>query len=154
MQLSVLPDFALQQGAADLKALRGKTRSPAQQRKQLKAAAKEFEAMMLDIMIKTMRQNVPASPLFGKSNAEQIYTDMLDSQYARSMADNSSMGMARMLVSQLGPDLPGDGKLHKGAGPHPLKPGVASDLQALPKGPQAARAQRTVPAGYAQLFKP
>jgi Rod binding domain-containing protein len=124
MQLSVLPDFALEHGEASLDALRRKARDPAEQRERLKKAAKEFEGIMLEMMFKEMRKTVPESPLFGKSNARDIYTDMLDSQYVRLVTDHGGLGLAKLLVRQLGPDLPGGGKAAQAHGAHGAHPGA------------------------------
>jgi Rod binding domain-containing protein len=48
-----------------------------------------------------MRANVPESPIFGRSTGQEIFSDMLDSQYARMMVDRGGVGLARLMVSQL-----------------------------------------------------
>jgi peptidoglycan hydrolase FlgJ len=102
MQLSVMPDFALQRGQSHLDDLRNKRKDPAAELARLQAAAKEFEAIMMEFMVKSMRANVPESPLFGHDNGREIFNEMLDTQYAHLLADRGGLGLAKMLVGQLG----------------------------------------------------
>jgi peptidoglycan hydrolase FlgJ len=101
MQLNVLPDVSLQRGQAQLQTLAGKARDKAVERERLKAAAKEFEGLMLEMMVKEMRKNVPDSPIFGRDSGRAIFNEMLDSQYVRLMVDRGGLGLADMLVRQL-----------------------------------------------------
>lgn len=65
----------------------------------LKAAAKQFEALLMGMMLKSMRQ---ASPQDGAFDNEQsrMYTSMLDQQLSQSLA-NKGMGLADVLTRQL-----------------------------------------------------
>lgn len=99
MQLSVLPDFALSGGESRLKQVRGAARDNPER---LRAAAEEFEAIMLDLMVKEMRKNVPESPIFGQDTGREIFNEMLDNQYVRLMTERGGIGLADMLVRQLG----------------------------------------------------
>jgi flagellar protein FlgJ len=101
MQLNVLPDFSLQRGGSQLEAMRQRRQDPAAERARLEGAAKEFEGIMMELMVKSMRANVPESPIFGRSTGREIFSDMLDSQYARMMVDRGGVGLARLMVSQL-----------------------------------------------------
>ncbi|NWG86420.1 MAG: flagellar assembly peptidoglycan hydrolase FlgJ [Hydrogenophilaceae bacterium] len=69
----------------------------------LRAAAKEFESMMVGIMLKTMREtqfiDKDADP-FG-SQTVQIYREMLDQQWARKISEGKGLGFADMLFKQL-----------------------------------------------------
>ena len=56
---------------------------------------------MVEFMVKSMRANVPESPLFPHNNGEQIFKEMLDTQYAKLIVDNGGLGLARMMVQQL-----------------------------------------------------
>ena len=98
MPLSVLPDLALGNGEGRLKNLRGAERDNPQR---LRAAAEEFEAVMLNLMVKEMRKNVPDSPIFGKDTGREIFNEMLDDQYVRLMTQRGGIGLADMLVRQL-----------------------------------------------------
>lgn len=70
----------------------------------LKAAAQQFEAMFMQMVMKSMRD---AAPQDGLMNSEQsrFYTSMLDQQLALNMASGKGMGFARMIEQQLGRNL-------------------------------------------------
>ncbi len=75
-----------------------------QQDKELKEACKGFEAMFLNMMYKQMRATVPEDTLFGESNAQKIFRDMI--------ADGGGLGLADMLYKQLSPQV--NGRIDKG----------------------------------------
>ncbi len=84
--------------------------------KALDEAAKQFEAIFVQMMLKSMRkaQDVMAdkdSPF----NSEQVkfYRDMHDTQIASDLASNGSIGLADIIVRQLGKT--GDGYMPAGA---------------------------------------
>jgi flagellar protein FlgJ len=84
--------------------------------KALDEAAKQFEAIFVKMMLKSMRkaQDVMAdkdSPF----NSEQVkfYRDMHDTQIASDLASNGSIGLADIIVRQLGKT--GDGYMPAGA---------------------------------------
>lgn len=97
MDLSILPDVALGQGESRLKNLKPGSRDNPER---LRAAAQEFEAIMLNIMVKEMRKNVPESPIFGENRAREIFNEMLDNQYVKLMTQHGGIGLADMLVKQ------------------------------------------------------
>ena len=101
MQISVLPDLALGRGEARLQALRGGAGETDAEKARLRAAAEEFEGIMLELMVKEMRKNVPESPIFGRDNGREIFNEMLDSQYVRLMVDRGGIGLSNLLVRQL-----------------------------------------------------
>jgi Rod binding domain-containing protein len=101
MELSVLPNSELERGESRLQALRGHRKNPAQEKERLQSAAKEFEQIMMEFMVASMRKNVPESPLFPHNNGLEIFNEMLDSQYARLMVDRGGFGLANLMVRQL-----------------------------------------------------
>lgn len=68
----------------------------------LREVAGQFEALFLQSMLKSMRDASIGDPLFGDSNARDMYEDMLDQQLAVEMASGKGIGLAEMLVRQLG----------------------------------------------------
>lgn len=68
----------------------------------LKEVANRFEALFLQNMLKSMRDASPGDPLFGDSNQHEMYQEMLDQQLAADMAGRGGIGLAEMLVRQLG----------------------------------------------------
>ena len=67
----------------------------------LKAAAQQFESVFMNMMLKSMRD---ATPQDGATDSEQtkMFTGMLDQQLAQNMSSGRGMGLADMLVKQLG----------------------------------------------------
>ena len=70
----------------------------------LRDVAGQFEALFLQSMLKSMRDASIGDPLFGDSNAHDLYEDMLDQQLAMEMSSGKGIGLAEMLVRQLGGD--------------------------------------------------
>ena len=54
------------------------------------------------MMMKTMRETAPPVSITGQpSNAEQMFTEMLDQQRADAMAQSGSLGIAKLMEQQL-----------------------------------------------------
>ncbi|MCX6117387.1 MAG: rod-binding protein [Proteobacteria bacterium] len=67
----------------------------------IKKLSSDFESMFVEQMLKGMRSSVQKSGLIDGGNAEEIYTSMLDAEYAKSMANQKAMGLADMVERQL-----------------------------------------------------
>ncbi len=69
----------------------------------LRAAARQFEALFLQMMLKSMRKAGRGfeSGLFNNDQT-RFYQGLADQQLALSMARDSNLGLARLLVEQLG----------------------------------------------------
>ncbi len=80
--------------------------SKAPTKETLKAAAQQFEALFLNMMLKSMRD---ATPQDGMMDSEQtrLYTGMLDQQLSLKLA-NRGIGLADLMVKQLGQTLPAE----------------------------------------------
>jgi len=61
----------------------------------------EFEALLVEQMLKEMRNNIPDSPLFGPSRAREIFNEMLDGEYARAMENRGGLGLARFMIERM-----------------------------------------------------
>lgn len=70
----------------------------------LREVAGQFEALFVQTMLKNMRDTSLAEPIFGQSDQHEMYQDMLDKQYALEMSGGQGIGLADMLVRQLGGD--------------------------------------------------
>ncbi|MDH4047929.1 MAG: glucosaminidase domain-containing protein [Gammaproteobacteria bacterium] len=68
----------------------------------LREVAGQFEALFLQTLLKNMRNAELAEPLFGESDQHGMYQDMMDQQLSVEMASGRGMGLADMLVRQLG----------------------------------------------------
>ncbi|NIE75433.1 flagellar assembly peptidoglycan hydrolase FlgJ [Pantoea sp. Ap-967] len=73
----------------------------------LKEAARQFEALFLQTMLKSMREAIPKSQLSSDSQTE-LYTEMLDQQWAQTLAGRG-MGLADQLTRSLTGHVPGSG---------------------------------------------
>ena len=73
--------------------------------KELKEACKGFEAMFLQMMYREMRKTVPESPMFGKSNAMDIFEDMRDTELMKKTAESGGIGLADLMYRQLAPSV-------------------------------------------------
>ncbi|WP_293780276.1 flagellar assembly peptidoglycan hydrolase FlgJ [uncultured Oxalicibacterium sp.] len=65
----------------------------------LKAAAQQFEALFVNMMLKSMRDATPQEGLFD-SQQTKMYTSMLDQQLGQTMASRG-IGLADVLIRQL-----------------------------------------------------
>ena len=73
----------------------------ARTRVQLRKSAEDFEAIFLEIVLKSMRESVQKSGLVDGGNAEDIYRSMLDSEYAKTLAAQRNTGLSASIESQL-----------------------------------------------------
>ena len=81
--------------------LRGVENSSVQSRERLEAAAKEFEAMMIQQLLKTARQ---ASCLYESEDemtGGEGYLELAEQQLARVLAEKGTFGFARLLLKDL-----------------------------------------------------
>jgi len=65
----------------------------------LKAAAKQFEGLFINMMLKSMRDAVPKSGM-NEGPAQKTYTSMLDQQLSQNIAQRG-IGIADMMIKQL-----------------------------------------------------
>lgn len=68
----------------------------------LREVAGQFEALFIQTLMKNMRNAELAEPLFGDSEQHDMYQDMMDQQLSVEMASGRGIGLADMLVRQLG----------------------------------------------------
>lgn len=66
----------------------------------IKAAAQEFEAMFLQMMMKAMRETTSQDTLMD-SDASRFFTGMLDEQMAKDLSKTGRIGLAELLEAQL-----------------------------------------------------
>ena len=73
-----------------------------ERRQQIRMAAETFESYFLQIMFREMRRTTfDERGLFPRSNAERIFTDMLDEEIAKSAASGRGIGLADMIYQQM-----------------------------------------------------
>ena len=74
-------------------------------KEELEKAARGFEAFFINMMLKSMRETVEKSDLLEKSQGEEMFTSMFDSEAAKRIAERSNLGIARMVVEAATPAL-------------------------------------------------
>lgn len=67
----------------------------------LKQAAQQFEGMLLQMMLKSMRDAAPQDGLMD-SDQTRFYTSILDQQLAQNLSANDKLGFAKLIEQQLG----------------------------------------------------
>lgn len=64
--------------------------------------AGDFEALMLNMMVRSMRSSVGESGLVKKGNGQKVYQSMLDSQYSKVMSQKEGgLGISKMILDFL-----------------------------------------------------
>ena len=67
----------------------------------LKAAAQQFESLMLQMMLKSMREATSQDGMMD-SDQTRFYTSILDQQLAQTLASKGTLGFAKLVEQQLG----------------------------------------------------
>lgn len=67
----------------------------------LKETSQEFETMFVMEMYKAMRKAVPEGGLFEKSNATEMFQEMLDLEIARESTKSQGLGIADAMYKQM-----------------------------------------------------
>ncbi len=120
-----------------LAALRNQAKS--QSPEALKAVAQQFEALFLDMMMKSMREANLGSGLFD-SDESQFYQEMWDKQIAMQLAqskgNNKGFGIAEMMLRQL--QRSGAAQPASGAGPQSAPDPASFVRSVLPLAQRAA----------------
>ncbi len=67
----------------------------------LKGACREFEALFMEQVLKSMRRTIMKSGLFDGGVQQDIYQDLFAQQVARALAQGKGTGIGEMLYQQL-----------------------------------------------------
>lgn len=110
------------------------------QKQALKQAAKQFESVFMNMLLKSMRDTMPKDGML-ESDTTRTYTSMFDQQLSQKLADKG-VGLADMIVKQL------DKRTVDPASVVPQS-GAASTLQKLKAATAAAGAASNAAAGAA-----
>ncbi len=68
----------------------------------IREAARQFESVFMHQVFKTMRATVPEGGLLDTGFGGQVFTDMLDQEYADLASRNGQVGLAGIIAEQLG----------------------------------------------------
>lgn len=77
----------------------------ARETKKLKEACRDFEAVLLGYMLKSMRKTVSKSEMFGSSGEQELFQEMMDTEFCKAASRSGSTGIADMLFRQLSADI-------------------------------------------------
>lgn len=83
--------------------LAAKAEKTDQERVAAKKVAREFEAVFVGMMLKSMRDTVGKDELTGGGRGEEIFRSMLDQEYATACAASGGIGLAPLIEQQLLP---------------------------------------------------
>jgi len=63
--------------------------------------SREFEAVFTGFMLKSMRETVGKDTLTGGGRGEEVYRSLLDQEYALTVAQQGSLGLANTIEKQI-----------------------------------------------------
>lgn len=102
MEIKSMPAAALPvEDAANQKSLKFQPQSAEKNKVAAKKVAREFEAMFVGMMLKSMRETVGKDKLTGGGHGEEVYQSLLDQEYAKGVVESGGVGLARMIEKQL-----------------------------------------------------
>lgn len=87
--------------AHDFKQFAAMRRADANDPKALREVARQFESIFTKMMLDSMRSASFGDPMFGSDQAD-MYQDMMDDQMAVQLSSGRGIGLADMLIRQLG----------------------------------------------------
>jgi peptidoglycan hydrolase FlgJ len=67
----------------------------------LKNACEDFEAVLTNILFKTMRETIPKGDAESHDSAMELYESMLDETVAQELSHGPGLGLGKMLYQQL-----------------------------------------------------
>lgn len=103
--------------------------------------AKQFEALFLQMMLKSMRAGVPEGGLFSDESTK-MYEEMLDSQLSVTLSNQGGIGMAESISAQLqGPTSQQPQTQQQGSGMTGQGAALQSKLQQLSNQSHTSRIQ-------------
>ncbi len=94
-------------GGADAESLARKASAKGQDPEALRSAAREFESLFLHQLFKSMRQTVlkDEDSLLDAGMGGEMFTDMLDMEYAKQSAAQGGIGLAEIVAQQFGVEM-------------------------------------------------
>ena len=110
MQVKPIPDNALPVTPLQGRRPAAEART-AENQAAAKKVAREFEAMFVTMMLKSMRETVGKDTLTGGGRGEETFRSLLDQEYANAAVSGGGIGLAQTLERELS----------KGSAPAPVK---------------------------------
>jgi murein DD-endopeptidase MepM/ murein hydrolase activator NlpD len=131
--------FAGVDTVTDPRALQGLAKSDDPE--SIKAAAREFESLFMHQLFKSMRATVPKDGMMDSGMGGEMFTDMLDQEYAKQAAEQGGIGLADIVAEQLGAEQ------GPGGGQHELKGPDGTETMVARRALRALRAYQSGAAG-------
>jgi len=97
----------------------------------LRHAAREFEALMVEHMLKTVRQSFPKSGLEPSGAGQSLYRDLADEQMAKAISRGGGLGLGDVLMRALSRS-----RTQKASSPPPTRPIEEGDAGSSEGGPK------------------
>lgn len=98
MRPSILPRLGRGPELSRLEHMRTGQNMPRNDPTALRKVAEEFEALLMEQMMREMRKTVPESELFENRKGEEIFREMLDGEYVHLMMQRGGIGIADLLM--------------------------------------------------------
>lgn len=113
----------------------------------MKQAAQQFEGMLLQMMLKSMRDATPQDGLL-ESDQSRFYTSIMDQQLAQNLSSQGKMGFARLIEQQLGRNMDAGTPVDPLASQEALQQSLPAKHPASSAGPAAGALRiRSAPVG-------
>lgn len=93
----IAPEARLALAAARVPSVDKRRPDPAE----LREKCRQFEAIFVESMFKSMRATIPESGLLEKGTGTEIFAEMRDAEVARQMTRGQGLGLAEALFRQL-----------------------------------------------------
>lgn len=85
--------------ASSLPGAQEQKESPADLR--LQRVTQEFEALLVEQMVREMRRTVPKSELIDQQPGHELFDEMLDGEYVRLITRNGGIGLAKFMAKMM-----------------------------------------------------
>ncbi len=89
---------------ADLQSIKNKSKYSEEDLEKLKKVAQDFEAILVNQVLKSMRKGMPKSELFGEGVASEFYTGMFDENIAKAVASKGGFHLADTIIASFTDD--------------------------------------------------
>ncbi|MCB0354703.1 MAG: rod-binding protein [Bdellovibrionales bacterium] len=104
--LSKLPQsdlsmIRLQQQQNQLESLASEGKKGAEGAGKAEQASKDFEAMLVQQMFRSMWKTVPQNGILTQSREEQLFQEMLQDEVAKNMSESQSIGIKDVILREL-----------------------------------------------------
>jgi flagellar protein FlgJ len=124
----------------------------------LHQAAQQFEGMLLQMMLKSMRDATPQDGMLD-SDQTRFYTSIMDQQLAQNLSANGKLGFAKLIEQQLGRSVASGMPVDPAASLESLQQSLLADHAASSAGPAAgagvgAERIRSAPPSAAPVVAP